>query len=241
MRSRVSPLLVLSHMRSYSTLVCHILGSHPEIDGYCETHLKYRSRLDLLRLRWRVRRLTGAPLHGHYLLDKILHDYPITPAILAHARTRALILVRRPSASIHSILTMGRQLGLIAWHQEPEAVARYYETRLRTLTQLAGTLGGRALLVRSERLIADPAAQLSDITQFLGLHRHLEQNYRHFPHTGQPGCGDPIAIGASHTLELRRERDGDAPLPGARLQALEAAYAHALKTMSPPHPMASEH
>jgi hypothetical protein len=42
-------LFVLGHMRSYSSLLCHILGSHPQIDGYCETHIKYRTRFDLLR------------------------------------------------------------------------------------------------------------------------------------------------------------------------------------------------
>ena len=26
-------LFVISHMRSYSSLLCHILGSHPEISG----------------------------------------------------------------------------------------------------------------------------------------------------------------------------------------------------------------
>src|SRR5262245_13075611 len=45
-RSMSSPLFVLSHMRSYSSLLSHVLGSHPEIDGYCETHLRYRSGLD---------------------------------------------------------------------------------------------------------------------------------------------------------------------------------------------------
>ena len=29
-------------MRSYWALLCHILGSHPEIAGYAEMHLAYR-------------------------------------------------------------------------------------------------------------------------------------------------------------------------------------------------------
>src|SRR5215467_8996279 len=59
-------LFVFGHMRSYSSLLCHILGSHPEIDGYCETHIKYRWYFDLLRLRYRVVTLTGEPLRGRY-------------------------------------------------------------------------------------------------------------------------------------------------------------------------------
>jgi LPS sulfotransferase NodH len=34
---------ILSHMRSGSTLLAHLLASHPEIIGYGETHIRYRS------------------------------------------------------------------------------------------------------------------------------------------------------------------------------------------------------
>src|SRR5262245_8745309 len=97
-----SPLFVLSHMRSYSSLLSHVLGSHPEIDGYCETHLRYRWGLDLWHLRRKVQRLTGEPLRGRYVLDKILHDYPIARGILASQHTRAVFLLREPADVIQS-------------------------------------------------------------------------------------------------------------------------------------------
>src|SRR5688572_27511814 len=74
MRKRRSLLLVLSHMRSYSSVLSHVLGSHPEIDGYCETHIRYRLSLDVHRLGWKVRALTGEPLSGRFVLDKVLHN-----------------------------------------------------------------------------------------------------------------------------------------------------------------------
>ena len=54
--------IVLSHMRSYSTLLAHLLGSHPEIAGYAEMHTSYAQRRDLLRLRrkWRARSTVGS-------------------------------------------------------------------------------------------------------------------------------------------------------------------------------------
>jgi hypothetical protein len=82
-------LFVLGHMRSYSSVLSHILGSHPQIDGYCETHIRYRWHFDLLRLQRRVRQLTGEPLRGDYVLDKILHDYPLARSILDSRRIRA--------------------------------------------------------------------------------------------------------------------------------------------------------
>ena len=50
-----SYIFVLSHMRSFSSLLCHILGSHSEISGYLETHLSYIGRSDLHRLEAKVR------------------------------------------------------------------------------------------------------------------------------------------------------------------------------------------
>src|ERR1700753_1681333 len=89
-------LFVLGHMRSYSSLLCHILGSHPEIDGYCETHVKYRTRLDLIRLRSRVVKSTAPRLKGVYVLEKVLHNYAFTHRIGRSPKTMAVILVRKP-------------------------------------------------------------------------------------------------------------------------------------------------
>jgi hypothetical protein len=115
-------LFVLGHMRSYSSLLCHILGSHPQIDGYCETHIKYRTRLDLLRLRSRVVKLTGEPLRGRYVLEKMLHNYAFAPSILRSPRTFALVLVRQPIPAVQSIVNMGLHYGAVAWHRDLDTV-----------------------------------------------------------------------------------------------------------------------
>src|SRR3569833_3463785 len=106
-----SPLFILSHMRSYSSVLSHVLGSHPQIDGYCETHLRYRFSFDLLRLKWRVRKLTGEPLRGRYVLDKILHNYAVATAILDNPRTRGIILLRQPVDVVQSSGRGGRRRG----------------------------------------------------------------------------------------------------------------------------------
>ena len=40
-------IFLLSHMRAYSSLIGHILGSHPHINGYYEMHLSYSGMADL--------------------------------------------------------------------------------------------------------------------------------------------------------------------------------------------------
>lgn len=145
-------LFLLGHMRSYSSVLSHILGSHPRIDGYCETHTKYRTHLDLWRLHRRVRKLTGGPLGGDYVLDKVLHDYPMARSILDSSRTRGIVLVRRPGASVRSIIEMGLNYSPVAWHRNFELVARYYETRLAALLRLTEALRGRVVFLEAETL-----------------------------------------------------------------------------------------
>jgi len=43
-------LLILSHMRSGSSLLTHLLNSNPEIIGYGETHIQYASEQDFKKL-----------------------------------------------------------------------------------------------------------------------------------------------------------------------------------------------
>jgi hypothetical protein len=178
-------------MRSYSSLLCHILGSHPEVDGYCETHVKYRRRLDLFRLRYRVMRFTGAPLRGRYVLDKVLHDYPMAPSILASPNTRAIILLRNPLDSVQSILNMGARYIDVGWYQDPERASRYYETRIAQLIGVAEKLPGRVAFLESEALLAETDPVLQRLTDFLELRQPLTRHYNVFAHTGQPGYGDP--------------------------------------------------
>jgi hypothetical protein len=47
-------IFLLSHMRSYSTLLCHILGSHSEVSGYSEARQAYVGIRDLFTLRYKV-------------------------------------------------------------------------------------------------------------------------------------------------------------------------------------------
>src|SRR5262249_37085395 len=136
-----STLFILSHMRSYSSVLSHVLGSHPQIDGYCETHLRYRFSFDLLRLKWRLPRLTGQPLRGRYVLDKILHNYPVAAAILDNPHTRAIFLLRQPVDVVQSIVHMGRHLDLNEKNSNVAKTTQYYVERLSQLTRLARVLG----------------------------------------------------------------------------------------------------
>ena len=65
-RSKLDRILfVLSHMRSGSSLLTHILNTNNEIIGYGETHIKYSSELDfkalLSKVYLRFKKVYNAP------------------------------------------------------------------------------------------------------------------------------------------------------------------------------------
>lgn len=219
-------LFVLGHMRSYSSLLCHILGSHPQIDGYCETHIKYRTWFDLLRLRSRVVKLTGEPLRGRYVLDKVLHDYPLAASILKSRRTLGLVLLRRPVPTVQSIVNMGLHYSDVAWYCDVESVARYYETRLASLVRLSAELRGRVMFVEAEDLLARTATVLQGISAWLQLSEPLNADYKRFSHTGEGGFGDPSEVISSGRVDsTAREPRTPVILPAPLVARLEAAYA----------------
>jgi hypothetical protein len=219
-----STLFILSHMRSYSSVLSHVLGSHPQIDGYCETHLRYRFSFDLLRLKWRVRKLTGEPLRGRYVLDKILHNYPVAAAILENPRTRAIILLRQPVDVVQSIVHMGRHLDLNEQNSNAANATHYYVERLSQLTRLARAFGKRAAFVESEALVSRTDDTLAFLQQFLGLDSPLERRYRSFSKTGKPGYGDPSEMIHSGEIGRRSHERPTYSIPTALIA--EAVTAH---------------
>jgi hypothetical protein len=228
MRKRRSLLLVLSHMRSYSSVLSHVLGSHPEIDGYCETHIRYRFALDVHRLSWKVRSLTGEPLSGRFVLDKVLHNYALARRLVSSPHTRAVFLLRRPVQALQSILYMGRHLDSNDRTADLNHAASYYIRRLERLTQLAPIFGQRAAFIASEDLARHTSESLCFLEDFLGLNSPLTQEYRRFRKTGAPGYGDPSSNIQTGELRVRETRRPCYPIPVETIEGVVEAYGKCL-------------
>ena len=207
---RRSYVLVLGHMRSYSTVLCHILGSHPEVSGYAEMHQSYHGAVDLVRVRARVARSLDHELDGRLVLDKVLHnDYSVSVDVVDRSNVFSIFLVRRPVETIASILEMGR-------YSDVAAATSYYEERLAELGRIARAARRRALAIKAESVLDRTDRVLAAISAYLGLEGPLAERYRIFRHTGEVGWGDslgPIRAGrilrpppAERALELG-ERD----------------------------------
>jgi hypothetical protein len=223
--------LILSHMRSYSTLLAHLLGSHPEIAGYAEMNLPYMRRRDLLRLRAQVARSLEGELKGRFVLDKMLHDeHPLGRAILNDPDVYPVFLVRRPAETVSSILKMNERLpDRPLYPGEGEAV-RYYAGRLATLAQLGKDRSGQACVVRAEDLVGKPDATLAGIARFLGLSTPIQTTYSTFPLTGVPGRGD--FSDAIREGQIRQPHSSQLVELNPDVLAIgESAHAHCLETL----------
>ncbi len=209
-------LFLFSHMRSYSSVLSHVLGAHPEIAGYSESHLKYRHGSDLAALRWRIARAIGGVPTGRYLLDKLLHNYMLIPRQLRHSDSmRSLIFVRRPVPTLQSILRMHSMLPQVGWHGDPAAVAVYYCERLTWVAAVGVMLKERALAFPAEAITGQTHDLLGAVGDHLGLSSSLAPVYTPKRYTGQAAYGDISPnIQRGHILqgaELHPEDDESCP------------------------------
>ncbi|HET7098053.1 MAG TPA: sulfotransferase [Casimicrobiaceae bacterium] len=224
-------LFVVSHMRSYSSLLCHILGSHPEISGYSEAHQSYFGRNDLDRLARIVRENTGEATLGRLLLDKVLHNgREIAADILRRPDVRCVFLLRKPRDAMASIVNMAHKLRHTGDFSDPARVVVYYADRLARMEQYGAQVAGRGFFVESERLLDETTVVLARLEQWLGLSEPLSPEYRTYRYTGLPGHGDPSPhIRAGKVIGNDDERHADyVPIAIAAdvLERGNAAYEH---------------
>jgi hypothetical protein len=232
-------ILVVSHMRSFSSLLCHILGSHGEISGYAETHQSYLGRIDLQELKQRVQATTGEAVSGKYVLDKILHNkISIAPSVLTRPNVKVLFLVRSAEETMRSILNMTHALGH-TWLTNPAQVLDYYINRLHRIENYSARLQRNALFVEAEKLIDDTDAVLNCLSRWLDLEQPLTANYRTFKFTGSAGYGDPFpTIMAGEVIKNAKDRHGvyvPLAIPHDVLRKGKEAYADCRGILSKRH------
>lgn len=231
-------LFLFSHMRSYSSVLSHVLGAHAEIAGYSESHLKYRHQRDLGALRWRVGHAIGGLPTGRYLLDKLLHNYMLIPRQLRESdRLRALIFLRRPVPTLRSILRMHATLPQVAWHGEPDAVATYYCERVVWIAAVGVMLKQRALAFPAEAITTRTPQLLKAVGKHLALSTEISPRYEPRRYTGAPAHGD-----VSARIQLGRIEQCAAISPGEedelegfspeQLQRCERSYRRSVALLS---------
>ncbi len=180
-------LLVLSHMRSGSSLLTHLLNSNSEIIGYGETHINYVSEANfkdlIFKVYWKMR---DYRMNHKYVLDKILHNKKISNEILlASNNVRSIFLLREPVRSLNSML-------LLKPHWDEIKALDYYSQRLAMLENYAKVINNKnhSLFITHEQLLQQTNLVFKKFTDFLDTDRGFSEQYDILRTTGRSGIGD---------------------------------------------------
>ncbi|MCC7493479.1 MAG: hypothetical protein IT204_14080 [Fimbriimonadaceae bacterium] len=184
--------LILAHMRSGSTLVNHLLLSHPDVLGCGELNLPYPGRDTCETVRLRILREHRAWLRPpRYFVDQINHTAKTPlPALLDDPSLRLVFLVRQPEPALGSLV---RTLGPIYGRDYAEG-PDYLLERYAALARLAAerTQPEHSCCLSYEALLAEPQVQLARLTRFLALDPPLTEEYQQTAFTGRRGDPGPI-------------------------------------------------
>ncbi|SEK59876.1 hypothetical protein [Ectothiorhodospira marina] len=219
-------IFLLSHMRAYTSLFAHILGSHPEIDGYYELHIGYYSWRSLLRqkLVYFVRDNHNPKRGARFLFDKVLHnDHRLSDTILTRKGFSFILALRPPHETIPSINELYARVD----PQNPLATELgafcYYLDRLETLCDISQSLSGRYLYLDAECLRSRTAETLPLLADHIGVKQPLSEEYEVKPLTGLAKRGDSSSN--IHTGHISRKATLHSPVTdAARLAEAREAY-----------------
>ena len=216
---------LLSHMRSYSSLIGHLLGSNPEIAGYTETHHSYKSDLDLVELALKIYHTNERRLDGEILFDKVLHgNYEFSDSILKRKDVDLLFVIREPLSTVRSTVAMARRRKKPDWKGNPEKVGSYYSRRVGQLVELAGRPHNNSAFLLADDLMSRTDAVLENLGQFLKLDTPLTPNYNTFEFTGKPTYGDPGRHISSGEIVKDRDKHEDIEIGPETTESIKAAY-----------------
>lgn len=184
-------IFLLSHMRAFTSLAGHILGSHPEINGYYEMHISYEDASALDRQLEMF--LEGDVLKENslYLFDKLLHnDYVLKPEQLGLANIKMLISLLEPEHTIKSIVNLFAQKEIDDLYASPLEAANYYITRIQALADFSRMASQTYYYFDAELLQRAPENLLPRLSEWLELNSPLSERYQIFSHTGKARKGD---------------------------------------------------
>jgi len=186
-----SRIFLLSHMRAFTTLAGHILGSHPQINGYYEMHISYEDASALDKQLDVFLESDVLKENSRYLFDKLLHnDYLLKPEQLGLANIKILISLLEPEHTIKSIVHLFAQKEIEDLYASPVEAANYYIARVQALADFSRTANQPYYYFDAELLQRAPEKVLPKLSDWLELDSPLSERYQVFSHTGKAGKGD---------------------------------------------------
>lgn len=225
MTDRYARIFLLSHMRAYTSLAGHILGSHPCINGYFEMHISYEDASALDRQLELYRQYESLKENSRYLFDKLLHnEYRFNPRGLGNVDIRILVSLLEPERTIKSIVDLFARKGTEDLYASPLEAARYYVERIRWLADFCRSVGRPYFYYDAELLQAATGRLLASLAAWLELDAPLRERYQIFSQTGKAGKGDSSGLIYSGRIEKTRVDYSHVPIPEDALVRAQEAW-----------------
>ena len=171
-------IFLLSHMRAYTSLIGHIMGSSPEICGYYELHIGYYSWRSLIRQKLIFFQHENPKPGFSYMFDKVLHnEHRVSVAILDAQSSKVIFSLRSPRQTIPSIIKLYREIDPSHELTTMEAAVDYYIGRVQGLAKIATEMTQPFFYFDAEVMKVDAEGCLSDLTRWLSLESPLSPDY----------------------------------------------------------------
>jgi len=228
-RGDLGVLFLAGHMRSGSSLLVHILNSNPEILGYGETHRAYATPRNVAELAYDLHRaFRRLRLPETYLMDKVLHPYLTSEAVLRSPAARFVFLVRAPAESLLSI----RDIDASGVSTERDALD-YYTGRLRTLIRRAATVAApqRCFFLTYEQLLHRTPEVLDALRDTLALDHPLSERYDTIWATGRPTLGDSSEVIEAGRI-VRKKKPPKRSFPAPLVREARPVYERCVETLA---------
>jgi hypothetical protein len=214
---KYNKIILLSHMRSRSSVLSHILGSNGEISGYYEQHLNHNDPLFDIKIKANLILDQDLSFDHTYLYDKVLHER-FDPLDLKGYKV--IVLIRNPNETLKSIISME---GDIFWEGDYYRAFAYYCQRLQSIIDMVLSVDSDILFIDADDLVNNSSAVLNKMTLFLGLKDHLSHHYQSFEKTGKPIYGDPSDNIKSGSI-IKTEVNSKAIIPDELLAIAQDYY-----------------
>lgn len=218
-------IFLLSHMRANTSLFGHLIGSHPQVEGYYEMHIGYYSWKSLWRQKLRHFASHRAKTSARCMFDKILHSgHHVAPLLLQHHSSRTIVMLRAPEQSIKSLIVLYGKRNPHLPEATAAGAAAYYCERVTTLARMAEAVAHRYFYLDAECLIADTEATLAALTAWLGFDTPIATEYDTFANTGRGNSGDHSARLKTGKINRSTSDYSAIDVPAALMQQAEQAY-----------------
>ncbi len=212
-------------MRALTSLAGHILGSHPQVNGYYEMHLSYDDASALDAQREALLQSDGLKPNSRYLCNKLLHnDYQLKPERLGPAHLKILVSLLEPEHTIKSIVHLFAQKAAPDLYASPVEAAYYYVARVKALAEFCRTHDRGYFYFDAALLQQAPQKLLPRLTHWLELDSPLSERYAVFSQTGKARRGDSSARMQSGTINGQKTDYAHIAIPQAMLAEAQQVY-----------------